>query len=782
MAAAAESRLHGAADGEADLLMGGETGQGLGSSAGRLEEEAQVSSGAWSFSSSSTSSLASDVESDDGDSRYPLTQSEYEEIPSFRWIATPLRWWETKKKTHSKTNHKPRTRNMNVVFFDHHLTFTFKDLERAPTEVLGTGTYGSVHKATLGDGHQLAMRRLSCAIAENFEAEVNVLGKIRHPNILALRAYCTWPQGQKVLVSDYMPRGSLSAFLQGSEPADAISIAERMKMAIGITRGLHYLHTHCNMVHGNLTSKNILLDVDGDDDDDGYGARIADYGLLHLTTTAFGSNRTAAGGASDYRAPELPMLEKPNKKTDVYSLGVIILELLTGDCLRKAMDGWTPMWDVAGWLRGTLDATCREARRCMDRSPETRPEALDVLLRLQAIYARTSSYRTRAIGAEIRLAAKARREAKSADGSAGSADTTAVATPTTGLGITSLDIAKEGTSKDSQGNLEGEKVPNPTPAEEITCGGAAIEELPAQYLGDAGAHEPHSRDQSLTTETEETSAESVAPMPCHIRDIVANSPTAQLEGHDRLEEVLTNQEESGESKGIKGSDMTSGGAGISPLSSIDWSKVENMEVELQVPSTSPLISSEPDLIYQSYFQTLHKLANTSPPLRSHVLEGHLNRMVIGLHSMGYPLDEWTKAAILLLVSAKKREYIEHHVDAYKVSLEVQLKEFTSAINLVKEDMARTQSGIRALEQRNQELDETIAALKLEQEKVVDELTTGRDQLALSEAKAESISIDMDRVKQQHSATSRLRDEMLQELPSLDQVFDSAFQEIMAKKF
>ncbi|MQL98616.1 hypothetical protein Taro_031334 [Colocasia esculenta] len=579
MSGAAESRLHGTADGEADLQMGGETGQGLGSSAGRQEEEAQVSSGAWSFSSSSTSSLASDVESDDGDSRYPLTQSEYEEIPSFRWIATPLQWWETK----------------------------------APTEVLGTGTYGSVHKATLGDGHQLAMRRLSCEIAENFDAEVNVLGKIRHPNILALRAFCTSPHGQKVLVSDYMPRGSLSAFLQGSEPADAISMLERMKMAIGITRGLHYLHTLCNMVHGNLTSKNILLDDDGDDDYDGYGAKIADYGLLHLTTIAFGSNRTAAGGASDYRATELPMLEKPNKKTDVYSLGVIILELLTGDCLRKAMDGWTPLWDVAGWLWAALDNTCREARRCMDRSPEARPEALDVLLRLQAIYANTSSYRAwmdkgvRAIGAEIRLADKARREVKFADGSAGSADTTVVATPTTGLGITSLDIAKEGTSKDSQGNLEGEKVPNPTHAEEITCGGAAIEELPAQYLGDAGTHEPHSRDQSPTTETEETSAESVAPMPCHIRDIVANSPTAQLEGHDRLEEVSTDQEESGESKGIKGSDMTSGGAGINPLLSIDWSKVENMAVELQVPSTSPLISREPDLIYQSYFQTLHQV-------------------------------------------------------------------------------------------------------------------------------------------------------------------------------
>ncbi|MQM04527.1 hypothetical protein Taro_037334 [Colocasia esculenta] len=109
MAGEAESPLHSATDREADLLQGGEDGKGLDSSPRRQEEDARVSSsrshsalasdasfrssGAWS---SSSSSLASDVESDDGDAAYPWTQCEYEEIPSFRWIASPLRWWKPK--------------------------------------------------------------------------------------------------------------------------------------------------------------------------------------------------------------------------------------------------------------------------------------------------------------------------------------------------------------------------------------------------------------------------------------------------------------------------------------------------------------------------------------------------------------------------------------------------------------------------------------------------------------------------------------------------------------
>lgn len=105
-----------------------------------------------------------------------------------------------------------------------------------------------------------------------------------------------------------------------------------------IARGLSYLHNNVNIIHGNLTSSNVLLD-------DNYHARIADYGLSKLMTTAANSNVIATAGALGYRAPELSKLKKASTKTDVYSLGVIILELLTGKSPGDAANGvYLPQW------------------------------------------------------------------------------------------------------------------------------------------------------------------------------------------------------------------------------------------------------------------------------------------------------------------------------------------------------------------------------------------------------------------------------------------------------
>ena len=97
----------------------------------------------------------------------------------------------------------------------------------------------------------------------------------------------------------------------------------RMNIAMGLARGLHHLHTDANMVHGNITSNNILLD-------EGNDAKIADCGLSRLMSAAANSSVIAAAGALGYRAPELSKLKKANTKTDIYSLGVVMLELLTG--------------------------------------------------------------------------------------------------------------------------------------------------------------------------------------------------------------------------------------------------------------------------------------------------------------------------------------------------------------------------------------------------------------------------------------------------------------------
>lgn len=105
-----------------------------------------------------------------------------------------------------------------LVHFDGPLVFTADDLLCATAEIMGKSTYGTVYKASMEDGIQVAVKRLREKITKGqreFETEVNALGKIRHPNLLALRAYYLGPKGEKLLVFDYMPKGSLATFLHG---------------------------------------------------------------------------------------------------------------------------------------------------------------------------------------------------------------------------------------------------------------------------------------------------------------------------------------------------------------------------------------------------------------------------------------------------------------------------------------------------------------------------------------------------------------------------------------
>ncbi|KAK9127326.1 hypothetical protein Syun_016123 [Stephania yunnanensis] len=288
-----------------------------------------------------------------------------------------------------------------LVHFDGPLAFTADDLLCATAEIMGKSTYGTVYKATLEDGSQVAVKRLREKIAKGqreFEVEVNALGNIRHPNLLALRAYYLGPKGEKLLVFDYMPKGSLAAFLHARGPDTPINWPTRMNIAMGTARGLCYLHTNENMVHGNLTSGNILLDEQTN-------PKISDYGLSRLMTTAANSNVIATAGALGYRAPELSKLKKASTKTDVYSLGVIILELLTGKSPGEAMNGVDlPQWVASivkeEWTNEVFDLelmrdaatsgdellnTLKLALHCVDPSPAARPEVQLVLQQLEEI-------------------------------------------------------------------------------------------------------------------------------------------------------------------------------------------------------------------------------------------------------------------------------------------------------------------------------------------------------------------------------------------------------------
>ncbi|KAJ0087626.1 hypothetical protein Patl1_31433 [Pistacia atlantica] len=289
-----------------------------------------------------------------------------------------------------------------LVHFDGPFLFTADDLLCATAEIMGKSTYGTAYKATLEDGSQVAVKRLrekTTKGQKEFEAEAAALGRVRHPNLLALRAYYLGPKGEKLLVFDYMTQGSLASFLHARGPEIVINWPTRMNIAVGVARGLNYLHTQENMIHGNLTSSNILLDEQTN-------PHIADFGLNLLMTAAANTNVIATAGTLGYRAPELSKLKNASTKTDVYSLGVIILELLTGKSPGEPMNGMDlPQWVASivkeEWTNEVFDLelmrdtqtigddellnTLKLALHCVDPSPAARPEVQQVLQQLEEI-------------------------------------------------------------------------------------------------------------------------------------------------------------------------------------------------------------------------------------------------------------------------------------------------------------------------------------------------------------------------------------------------------------
>ncbi|XP_075500164.1 putative leucine-rich repeat receptor-like protein kinase IMK3 [Primulina tabacum] len=295
-----------------------------------------------------------------------------------------------------------------LVHFDGSQIFSADDLLRATAEIMGKSTYGTVYKATMEDGIQVAVKRLREKITKGpreFESEVNVLGKIRHPNLLALRAYYIGPKREKLLVFDYMPKRSLATFLHARAPDSPVFWPTRMKIAKGMARGLLYLHHNLNIIHGNLTSSNVLLD-------EHTNAKIADFGISRLMTVAANSSVIAAAGALGYRAPELSKLKKKAiTKTDVYSFGVILLELLTGKSPGETVNGMDlPQWVASvvkeAWTNEVFDLelmrdasvigdellnALKLALHCVDPSSSARPEANQILQQLEEIRPETAT-------------------------------------------------------------------------------------------------------------------------------------------------------------------------------------------------------------------------------------------------------------------------------------------------------------------------------------------------------------------------------------------------------
>ncbi|KAL6988323.1 Leucine-rich repeat receptor-like protein kinase pxc1 [Sarracenia purpurea var. burkii] len=238
--------------------------------------------------------------------------------------------YATEKKIYANTNGGDSdgtnaTDRSKLVFFDRKKQFELEDLLRASAEMLGKGNLGTVYKAVLDDGYTVAVKRLKdanpCARKE-FEQYMDVIGKLKHPNVVRLRAYY-YAKEEKLLVYDYLPNGSLHSLLHGNRGPGRIPLdwTTRISLVLGAALGLARIHAEYSATripHGNVKSSNILLDKNG-------VACISDFGLALLLNPVHATARL--GG---YRAPEQAEVKRLSHKADVYSFGVVVLEVLTG--------------------------------------------------------------------------------------------------------------------------------------------------------------------------------------------------------------------------------------------------------------------------------------------------------------------------------------------------------------------------------------------------------------------------------------------------------------------
>ncbi|KAF3662967.1 putative inactive receptor kinase [Capsicum annuum] len=249
-----------------------------------------------------------------------------------------------------------------LFFLDGSLPFTAEELSRAPAEVLGRSSHGTLYKATLNNGCVLTVKWLRVGLVKNkkeFAKEVKKIGSIRNPNAVPLRAYYWGPREQeRLILADYIPGDSLALHLYETTPRrySPLSFNQRLKVAVEVARGLGYLHER-GLPHGNLKPTNIIL-VGAD-----YSALLTDYGLHRLMTSAGIAEQILNLGALGYRAPELATATKPipSFKADVYALGVILMELLTRRSAGDIISGQSGAVDLTDWVR-----LCDQEGRGMD--------------------------------------------------------------------------------------------------------------------------------------------------------------------------------------------------------------------------------------------------------------------------------------------------------------------------------------------------------------------------------------------------------------------------------
>ncbi|XP_020883952.1 LRR receptor-like serine/threonine-protein kinase FEI 2 isoform X2 [Arabidopsis lyrata subsp. lyrata] len=281
----------------------------------------------------------------------------------------------------------------SIVMFHGDLPYASKDiikkLESLNEEhIIGCGGFGTVYKLSMDDGNVFALKRivkLNEGFDRFFERELEILGSIKHRYLVNLRGYCNSPTS-KLLLYDYLPGGSLDEALH--KRGEQLDWDSRVNIIIGAAKGLAYLHHDCSprIIHRDIKSSNILLDGNLE-------ARVSDFGLAKLLEDEESHITTIVAGTFGYLAPEYMQSGRATEKTDVYSFGVLVLEVLSGKLPTDA-SFIEKGFNIVGWLnflisenrakeivdrscegveRESLDALLSIATKCVSSSPDERP-------------------------------------------------------------------------------------------------------------------------------------------------------------------------------------------------------------------------------------------------------------------------------------------------------------------------------------------------------------------------------------------------------------------------
>nr|AKV93677.1 clade VII lectin receptor kinase [Nicotiana benthamiana] len=286
-----------------------------------------------------------------------------------------------------------------LEYWPHRITYQEIDAATkgfADEIVIGVGGNGKVYKGVLAGGSEVAVKRMShdnCEGERQFLSEISSLGRLKHRNLVALRGWCKKGGGSLIVVYDYMENGSLDKKLFECDKGNMLSFEDRIKILKDVASGVLYLHEgwEAKVLHRDIKASNVLLDKE-------MHARIGDFGLARMHDHGQVAKETRVVGTVGYLAPEFAKTGRASTQTDLFSYGVLILEVMCGR--RPIEEGKPPLvdwlWELMkrGELSNAFDNQLKsnkgfneeEALRvlqlgmiCASLDPRTRPTARQVV-------------------------------------------------------------------------------------------------------------------------------------------------------------------------------------------------------------------------------------------------------------------------------------------------------------------------------------------------------------------------------------------------------------------